>query len=456
MAQPPYVDPRSVLCSGEAPLRIGRVVDGSVGGALGVPTGVPSGCVLVQQTLNSPAAADDDRFVDAVATGTAAKTYTLLTNSMPDTYTGEDGKTYYVARNVTASLSGTKTVNVTVTGLDTQGQPESEVLAFVASAGPVVGVKAFSQILTVSTNGTATDRDLSVGFGNVFGCNYPFYSDQGLRGVLYDADGADYPNTPMTQGGVIPGVTTQVSNVVDLTDLRVWNAFATNLPGTAATDDLGLVTLASTVGTDWDVAVQTSDLDNIGTGVPFYAAFVHTLPATYVSGGAISVVINCGMITSVAGTSCTIDVQAFLLRAPAADLCITAAQDMNSLTAANKTFVCTPTGLVAGGQILIRVAILATDTAATAASFARINKISVSCLQTATATSSSSPLFTFTAGDPTNANVDAYGTVLIGSDNTSTGTLVPDGTKDYAVWYVCNDTQGVLNSSTGLYNYDSD
>lgn len=455
-----YSDPRTQSATGESAIRVGRVTDNSQTGGVasaGTPTGVPLGAVPVLVALSAPLTADVDYFIASTATGTTAKSnYTFLNNNMPNVATGPDGlSTYSFARNVSATLSGAATATAVLTGFDAQGVSQTETLTWTAESGAKYSSKTFSRLTGVATT-SDTNRNLTVGFANEFGLPYPCYSLTGFECVKYDADSADYANTPMTAGGVEPGVPVQVAETINLADLRVWNDFATNLPGTAATDDLGLVTLASTVGTDWDVAVQTDDLDNAGTNVPFYAASIITLPQGYVSGGALSVVINCGMIGSVAGTACTIDVQAFLLRAPAADLCTTAAQDMNSLTAANKTFTFTPTGLVAGDQLLVRYTILATDTAATAPSFARINKISLSCLQNSDVSGATSPLYTFTAGDPTSTTADRYGKVLIGSDNTPTGTLSPNGTASYAIFYLCTDAYGVANSGNTGFIYDQD
>lgn len=449
MAVPPYNDNRNLPSAGTAQLRPGRVTDRSrTGGS--APTGVPSQ-PIVQYTLNSPAAVVTNRFLTSTATTTAAKTYTLTETSMPDTYVGSGGDslvTFYVARNVICTLSGSATAEVIVSGVDFQGQAQTETFTWTAETGVKNGVKTFAY-LTGATSTSDTDRNLTIGFGNVFGLPYPMYSDQGIRGALYDADGADYANTQMTTGGIVPGGTTAVSNAIPLAGLRVWDAFATNLPGTALADDLGLVTLATTVGTDWDVALQTADMDNNDAVVSYYAAFLYVLPPTYVSGGAVTITANAGMITTVADVSCTLDFEVFesgLTRNPATDLCATAAQSMNSLTAANLSFTVTPTNLVAGDTLLIRMTVAGRDNTATGVTIGRVNRVLVTSLQSSAASVATTPLYAFTPGDPTSTTADRYGTVLLGTTNTSSGTLVPDGTIDYAIWYVCNDTEGVLNS----------
>src|SRR5574338_320399 len=64
---------------------------------------------------------------------------------------------------------------------------------------------------------------------------------------------------------------------VPLTAFRVWDALQTNLPGTSATDDLGLIT--GTFGTD-AVYIGTSDLKAAGA-TSRYARVLIPLPPNY-------------------------------------------------------------------------------------------------------------------------------------------------------------------------------
>jgi hypothetical protein len=72
---------------------------------------------------------------------------------------------------------------------------------------------------------------------------------------------------------------------IDLTALRVWDAFATNLPGTAATDDLALV--GGTFGTSPPV-VSAGDLKAPLERLHDMHAFKCKLPECYDSGETIT------------------------------------------------------------------------------------------------------------------------------------------------------------------------
>lgn len=146
-----------------------------------------------------------------------------------------------------------------------------------------------------------------------------------------------------------------------LTDLRVWDAFATNLPGTAATDDLALIggTFATAPPT-----ISAGDLKNAGATTR-YARFQMQLPECYDSGETVTLSIYAGMATTVASASCTVDVQCYKLdklTGIGADLCATAATTINSLVLAAKAFTITPSGLVAGDVFDVRIAIACDDT----------------------------------------------------------------------------------------------
>jgi len=148
---------------------------------------------------------------------------------------------------------------------------------------------------------------------------------------------------------------------VMLTSLRVWDAFATNLPGTAATDDLALIggTFATAPPT-----ISAGDLKNAGATTR-YARFQMQLPECYDGGETVTLSIYAGMATTIASTSCTVDVECYKidkLTGIGADLCATAAITINSLVFAAKAFTITPSGLVAGDVFDVRIAIACSDT----------------------------------------------------------------------------------------------
>ena len=165
---------------------------------------------------------------------------------------------------------------------------------------------------------------------------------------------------------------------VPLTSLRVWDAFATNLPGTAATDDLALS--GGTFATSPPV-VTAGDLKAVGATTR-YARFELQLPECYDSGQTVTISISAGMVTTVADTSCTLDVQCYKLDKIAgigADLCATSATTMNSLTFADIPFTITPSGLVAGDVFDVRIAIACTDAATGTAVTPTIASIDLLC-----------------------------------------------------------------------------
>ena len=85
------------------------------------------------------------------------------------------------------------------------------------------------------------------------------------------------------------------------------------------------------------------------------------------------------MKTTVSDTTATIDFEAYAKNeatgAVGSDLVTTAATTINSLTAAAKEFVITPTGLVSGDELDIRVTIAIVDSTTATAVIGRIMKL---------------------------------------------------------------------------------
>lgn len=162
---------------------------------------------------------------------------------------------------------------------------------------------------------------------------------------------------------------------IPLTIMRTHDALATTLPGTAANDDMALIT--GTPGID---APTLQGVDFGGTTSDEKAGFQFILPPEYVSGGQIQVIVRAAMLTTVADTSCTIDVQCWPQDdngAATADICATAAQNMNSLTPANYTFTITPTNRIAGDVLNIRLAFAGTDAGNLGVMIPEISKVTV-------------------------------------------------------------------------------
>ncbi len=144
-----------------------------------------------------------------------------------------------------------------------------------------------------------------------------------------------------------------------LTDLRVHDAIGSPIPAAAADDDLGLI--SGTFGTDAPT-VQTSDAK--ATTVTQRLRFKAALGPEYVAGHDVKLRITAGMITTVSDGTATVDVECYKDDGDggiSADLCATAAQDMNNLTKADYTFTITATNLEAGDVLDFRVTIAITD-----------------------------------------------------------------------------------------------
>lgn len=167
---------------------------------------------------------------------------------------------------------------------------------------------------------------------------------------------------------------------IPLTDFRVWDAMQTNLPGTPATDDLGLV--GGTFGTATP-SIRTEDLKAAGA-TNKYARFLVQLPWEYVAGESVTLRFKSGMITTVANTSATLDCEAYKLQddpddAIGSDLVSTAATSINSLTFANIDFVVTPTSLSPGDILDVRIKMAINDGATVTAVIGGLTSAKLLC-----------------------------------------------------------------------------
>jgi len=167
---------------------------------------------------------------------------------------------------------------------------------------------------------------------------------------------------------------------IRLTDFRVWDAMQTVLPGTPAADDLGLV--GGTFGTATP-SVRTQDLKAAGASNN-YARFLVQLPWEYIAGESVTLRFKAGMITTVAGTSATLDCEAYKLQgdpddAIGSDLVSTAATTINSLTFADVDFALTPTSLSPGDILDVRIKTAVNDGASATAVIAGITNSQLLC-----------------------------------------------------------------------------
>jgi len=167
---------------------------------------------------------------------------------------------------------------------------------------------------------------------------------------------------------------------IPLTDFRVWDAMQTVLPGTPATDDLGLV--GGTFGTATP-SLRSEDLKTAGATNKRARVLVQ-LPWDYQAGQSVTLRFKAGMITTVADTTATLDCEAFKLQddpddAIGSDLVSTAATTMNSLTFANIDFVVTPTGLSPGDILDVRITCAVNDAAGATAVIAGVTSAKLLC-----------------------------------------------------------------------------
>jgi hypothetical protein len=150
--------------------------------------------------------------------------------------------------------------------------------------------------------------------------------------------------------------------VIPFCEFRVHDAIHTTLPGTSASDDLGLY--GGTFGSASPM-IRTYDVKNAGA-VTLRARVQVCLPAEYVAGGDITIRFHAGMLTTVASSTATIDVEAYASDKDGtggSDICATAAQSINSLSFAVKDFAITPTGLNPGDWLDVRVTVAVNDSA---------------------------------------------------------------------------------------------
>lgn len=165
------------------------------------------------------------------------------------------------------------------------------------------------------------------------------------------------------------------SYMIPWVDFRVWDAMQTNLPGTAANDDLALI------GGTWATASPMIQSSNpTGGTVTQYARFQFEFPPEYDAGQ--RVYVRCRAKVAVAcQVSNTLDVVAYegdKEGGIGADLCTTAAQTLTT-SFANYDFVLTPTNLTAGDILDARLHVALDDTGGAHAGIVSIGKVAIVC-----------------------------------------------------------------------------
>jgi len=143
---------------------------------------------------------------------------------------------------------------------------------------------------------------------------------------------------------------------------------------TASSTNHGLV-----YGTDGTNFPHLETIDSKAATTAVVSRCMFKLPSNYVAGSAITIRVRCGMKTTVADTSCLVALNVYSNAGTAqngsADLNTTSATSCNSLTNADKDYVITPTGLVAGQDLHIKITQTVTDAATGTAVIGVINHV---------------------------------------------------------------------------------
>lgn len=143
------------------------------------------------------------------------------------------------------------------------------------------------------------------------------------------------------------------------TGFRVWDDF-NSLIGTAATDDLGIT--STTYGTNGPV-ITAGDI--MGATVTRYARALVAMPLEYDDAETVLIRIHAGMLTTIADTSCTVDVEIFESGKDGTnnntDLVATAAKSINFLGFQDYDFTVTATDLVPGDILDMRLTVAGQD-----------------------------------------------------------------------------------------------
>lgn len=167
----------------------------------------------------------------------------------------------------------------------------------------------------------------------------------------------------------------QVYNL-PLVDWSVWDNYQTRL-GTPGSDDLGIVAGAFGTGCPY---LSTGDVKALGT-ISRYARTEFTVPAEYAAGETAQLRFAAGMLTTLAATSATLDVEVYInarnTLKTGPDLVVTAAQSMNSLTFAELVFELNAISLEPGIVLDIRVVITTVDAATVTAVIAALARTEI-------------------------------------------------------------------------------
>lgn len=167
---------------------------------------------------------------------------------------------------------------------------------------------------------------------------------------------------------------------VPMSAWRVFDAYASPLAATGGTDDLWLIGGAHATAAP---SLQTADFGGNGAAAPYYARAEIPLPMEYVAGGAVTIRVHAGMLTTVASEACTVDVTVYKSDEDSTptEVAITeVAQDMNDLTFADIDFtVTTPSSLSPGDILDVLLTVSADDDENLGEMYACIGSVQLLC-----------------------------------------------------------------------------
>ena len=163
---------------------------------------------------------------------------------------------------------------------------------------------------------------------------------------------------------------------VPWTAFRVWDALTANPVSAAANDDLGLVTGI------WGSAVNKMTAGDCKASTVTRRIYLSVpVPPNYDDGETIRLRVRAKMETTLSDTSCTIDAEAYINNdgTLTSDLVSTAAQSMNSLTAANYDFTLSSGSIDPGDLIEVRLTVACVDAATATAVTPAIYEVALLC-----------------------------------------------------------------------------
>lgn len=229
-----------------------------------------------------------------------------------------------------------------------------------------IGMRDFTVLQMDATGARTLQTAAQMSLGNellacatVSGCSVNSYAigdgEYAIFKVTLDSSGVNQwvviASTALTAVGGFQSFSVPIAN------FRTWDAVITPLPGTAANDDLGLVT--GTWLTDAPIlrTIVGTGTSTVRGGIEF------TVPIDYQDGDNCLIRIPYQTVVA-ATTSASIDLELVRALAPTVDLVTTAANDVNTVGFGDAVFALTPTNLVAGEVVFGRLSIASVSGAA--------------------------------------------------------------------------------------------